>query len=181
MKIAIGSDERTHLTDAVMAELRRRGHELIPAGPLALAEDPEYEIRDTGSERAPAPQLPLSPEPASPGGSDHLWPAVGRAVAEAVASGAVDEGILFCWTGTGVSIAANKVPGIRAALCADAETARGARLWNDANVLCLSLRLTTEALAKEIVDAWFNTSFISNETDNTCLGQLDAIEEAYSS
>ena len=93
-------------------------------------------------------------------------------MAEAVASGAADEGILFCWTGTGVSIAANKVPGIRAALCDDAETARGARLWNDANVLCLSLRRTGEIMAKEILDMWFDTSFIPNDTDNTCLDQL---------
>lgn len=162
MKIAIGADERTNVTDLVTALLRQEGHELALFGPPAAAEQKDL----TGG--------------GTPVRSDHLWPAVGRAVAEAVASGAVDEGILFCWTGTGVSIAANKVPGIRAALCADAETARGARLWNDANVLCLSLRLTTEALAKEIVDAWFNTSFISNEADNICLGQLDAIEEAYS-
>jgi ribose 5-phosphate isomerase B len=65
--------------------------------------------------------------------------------------------VLFCWTGTGVSIAANKVPGIRAALCGDAETARGARKWNDANVLAMSLRSTPEAVAKEIVDAWLET------------------------
>ncbi|MCA9916817.1 MAG: RpiB/LacA/LacB family sugar-phosphate isomerase [Anaerolineales bacterium] len=63
------------------------------------------------------------------------WPEVAREVAEAVASGAAEEAILFCWTGTRVSLAANKVPGIRAALCDDAETARGARLWNKANAL----------------------------------------------
>ncbi len=146
MKIAIGSDERTHVTDVVMDELRRRGHELLPAGPLIDAV------------------------------SDNYWPAVARAVAEAVASGAADEGILFCWTGTGVSIAANKVPGIRAALCDDAETARGARLWNDANVLCLSLRRTGEVMAKEILDKWFDTSFIPNDTDNACLAQLNELE-----
>lgn len=148
MKIAIGSDERTAVTDAVMAELRRRGHELLPVGPLDAR-----------------------PPDAGPRESD-LWPAVGHAVAQAVASGAADEGILFCWTGTGVSIAANKVPGIRAALCDDAETARGARLWNDANVLCLSLRRTSEAVAKEILNTWFDTSFIPNDTDNACLNQL---------
>jgi len=69
-------------------------------------------------------------------------------------SGAADQGVLFCWTGTGTSIAANKVPGIRAALCNDAETARGARKWNDANVLVMSLRSTPEAVAREICDAW---------------------------
>jgi ribose 5-phosphate isomerase B len=104
---------------------------------------------------------------------------VARAVAEAVASGAADEGILFCWTGTGVSMAANKVPGIRAALCDDAETARGARLWNNANVLCLSLRRASEVVANEILDSWFNTSFEPNETDDACLAQLKALEQAY--
>jgi ribose 5-phosphate isomerase B len=69
--------------------------------------------------------------------------------------GEADTGVVCCWTGTGVSIAANKVPGVRAALCVDAETARGARRWNDANVLCLSLRSTSEVIAREILDAWF--------------------------
>lgn len=82
------------------------------------------------------------------------WPDVGRAVGEAVVAGEADLGIVCCWTGTGVSIAANKVPGVRAALCVDAETATGARRWNDANVLALSLRLTTPALAEEIAAAF---------------------------
>lgn len=169
MKIAIGSDERTHVTVAVMAELRRRGHELLPVGPL-------IEERDmTGG--AGTDSAEQSEFDAPPVRSENYWPAVARAVAEAVASGAADEGILFCWTGTGVSMAANKVPGIRAALCDDAETARGARLWNNANVLCLSLRRTSEVMAKEILDSWFDTSFIPNETDNACLAQLDALEK----
>jgi len=83
------------------------------------------------------------------------WPAVARQVGETVAAGGAACGVLCCWTGTGVSIAANKVFGIRAALCADAATAAGAREWNDANVLCLSLRATTPALAGEMLDAWF--------------------------
>ena len=107
------------------------------------------------------------------------WPHVARHVAEAVAAGAADEGILFCWTGTGVTIAANKVPGIRAALCSDAETARGARLWNNANVLCLSLRRTSEVIAREILDAWFSTRYNPNETDDACLTAVDAIEADY--
>jgi ribose 5-phosphate isomerase B len=65
------------------------------------------------------------------------------------------EGIFFCWTGTGISMAANKVPGIRAALCTDAETARGARIWNHANVLALSNRLLSQDVSKEILTAWF--------------------------
>jgi ribose 5-phosphate isomerase B len=88
-------------------------------------------------------------------GADDAWPSVGQSVGEAVAGGGADFGVLCCWTGTGVSIAANKVPGIRAALCADAPTARGAREWNDANVLCMSLRATTVALAAEMLEAWF--------------------------
>ena len=85
------------------------------------------------------------------------WPEVGRGVGEAVSSGAADLGVVCCWTGTGVSIAANKVAGVRAALCTDAETARGARRWNDANVVAVGLRLSTEAVAAEIVDAFLDT------------------------
>lgn len=91
-------------------------------------------------------------------GEDDGWPSVGRAVGQSVADGAAQYGVLCCWTGTGVSIAANKVPGIRAALCADAATAGGAREWNDANVLCLSLRATTVAVAEEMLAAWFATA-----------------------
>jgi ribose 5-phosphate isomerase B len=104
------------------------------------------------------------------------WPQVARLVAEDVASGKAEQGILFCWTGTGVSIAANKISGIRAALCFDSETARGARLWNKANVLCLSMRLTTEIVVEEILDAWFKTGYIPNPTDDACLTLLDEIE-----
>ena len=86
------------------------------------------------------------------------WPDVGRVVGEAVAGGGADAGIVCCWTGTGVSIAANKVAGVRAALCADADTARGARRWNDANVLALSNRLTTPVVGEGIVDAFLATT-----------------------
>jgi len=91
-----------------------------------------------------------------PADADLQWADVAREVAQAVGDGSVDEGVLCCWTGTSVSIAANKVPGVRASLCGDAETARGARAWNDANVLCLSLRTTTETLADEMLDAWLS-------------------------
>lgn len=84
------------------------------------------------------------------------WPEVAFSVAHDVAEGRADFGIVVCYTGTGVSIAANKVKGIRAALCFDAETARGARLWNDANVLALSGRLTTPIVGREILDAWLS-------------------------
>jgi ribose 5-phosphate isomerase B len=108
-----------------------------------------------------------------------LWPEVARRVAEDVAAGRADEGILFCWTGTGVSMAANKVPGIRAALCDDAETARGARLWNKANVLCMSLRRTSEVVAEEILDKWFEIEYQPNEGDDTCLAQIEELERDY--
>jgi len=134
LRIALGSDERSHLTDFVEEELRRRGHDVALFGPL--------------------------------NGETSAWPDVACAVAEKVASGESDEGVLFCWTGTGVSIAANKVPGIRAALCGDAETARGARAWNQANVLCMSLRGTSEVVAREILDAWFAAEADASETGN---------------
>ncbi|GAB4579537.1 MAG: RpiB/LacA/LacB family sugar-phosphate isomerase [Anaerolineales bacterium] len=113
-------------------------------------------------------------------GKTEPWPEIARRVAEDVVNGRAEEGILFCWTGTGVSMAANKVPGVRAALCADAETARGARLWNNANILCLSMRATSEVVAKEILDQWFATSYQSNPTDDACLTQMEALDHARS-
>ena len=109
-------------------------------------------------------------------GSDP-WPEVARQVAEDVVAGLSDEGILFCWTGTGVSLAANKVRGIRAALCADSETARGARLWNNANILCLSNRMISAPVAEEILDKWFETSYQPNPVDDACLKLLLSLEE----
>jgi ribose 5-phosphate isomerase B len=139
MRIVLGSDEQTPLTDAVAHDLRDRGHEVVLVGP--------------------------------PGGEDLGWVDVGRRVGEQVAGGGADNGVLFCWTGTGASIAANKVPGIRAALCTDAETARGARRWNDANVLVLSLRLTSPVVASEMLDAWFSTDPDPGEAAN--IGKLE--------
>jgi ribose 5-phosphate isomerase B len=97
------------------------------------------------------------------------WAEAGRAVGEAVASGQADVGIVCCYTGTGVSMAANKVPGVRAALCGDVETARGARQWNDANVLALSLRLTTAELGRELIEAFFANAPDGSETDQIAL------------
>lgn len=91
-------------------------------------------------------------------GKAEPWPLVGYEVGTLVARGEADWGIAICYTGTGVAIAANKVRGVRAALCTDAETARGARLWNDANVLVLSGRLATEYTAREILDAWLSVT-----------------------
>lgn len=99
------------------------------------------------------------------------WPDAGRRVGEVVAAGAADRGVVCCWTGTGVSIAANKVAGVRAALCTDAETARGARRWNDANVLALGLRLTTDTTAGEMLEA-----FLTTEPDDGERDRIDAVE-----
>ena len=129
MRVAFGSDERTPLTDAVHADLEARGHQVVAVGPLA----------DDGDATETAKQ----------------WAEVGRDVGELVATGAADTAVLFCWTGRGASIAANKVRGVRAALCTDAATAAGARRWNDANVLVMGLRLTSPELAREMLDAWF--------------------------
>ncbi len=120
--MAIGSDEKTRVTDVVTEYLQSKDIEVEPLGALT--------------------------------GQPMDWADAARAVGERVASGAADQGVLFCWTGTGTTIAANKVPGIRAALCHDAETARGARGWNDANIVVMSLRATPEAVAREICDAW---------------------------
>ncbi|MDZ8188000.1 MAG: RpiB/LacA/LacB family sugar-phosphate isomerase [Nostoc sp. ChiSLP02] len=147
MRIAIGSDERTNLTDTVLEELKRRGHEVISFG--SLAED----LQEVD------------------------WPISSSKVALAVATQKVDEGIVFCWTGTGASIAANKVSGIRAALCHDAETARGARIWNHANVLVLSLRATTEAIAKEILDAWFSTPYSEDDWNLLQIKRIQQLEK----
>jgi ribose 5-phosphate isomerase B len=125
MRISVAADERTGVADAMVEELRKRGHEPILHG--ALNDDE----RD-----------------------DWAW--ASEAAARDVAEGRAEQAVVACWTGTGASIAANKVPGIRAALCADAETARGARRWNDANVLALSLRTTSEAVLEEILDGWFD-------------------------
>ena len=94
------------------------------------------------------------------------WGRVATDVGTAVAKGEADQGIVCCWTGTGVSMAANKVPGVRAALCVDAQTAAGARKWNDANVLALSLRLLSEPLATEILDAWLSEKYGGTEEES---------------
>ena len=144
MRIAIGSDEATYLTDFVACELERRGHDVVPLGALAV-------------------------------GQDTRWPAVGRTVGEMVADGRCAEGVLFCYTGTGVSMAANRVPGVRAALCADAPTAAGARRWNHANVLVMSLRATSTEEAREMLDAWFSSPLGEGE-DAEMVRMLDGAD-----
>lgn len=146
MKIAIGSDEKTHLTDFVVTEVQKRGHDIELIGPLK--------------------EEPLS------------WVEVGERVGSAVAMGRCHQGIVFCWTGTGVCISANKVPDIRAVLCSDAKTAEGARKWDHANVLAMSLRLTSDPVSLEILDAWFKTEWAPGE-DAAIVARLAKIEEKY--
>jgi ribose 5-phosphate isomerase B len=144
MRIAVAADERTGVADAVVEELRRRGHEPLAHGALAEGERPD-------------------------------WAWASEAAARDVADGRAEQGIVCCWTGTGASIAANKVPGIRAALCGDAATADGARRWNDANVLALSLRTTSAAVLDEILDAWFAGAPSDEEDDRANVAHLDVI------
>jgi ribose 5-phosphate isomerase B len=145
MRIAVAADERTGVADAVVEELRRRGHEPIPHGALSESE------RD-----------------------DWAW--ASEAAARDVAEGRAEQAIVCCWTGTGASIAANKVPGVRAALCLDAQTADGARKWNDANALAISLRATSEAEFGEILDAWVSGEPSSEEDDRANVEHLGDIE-----
>lgn len=108
-------------------------------------------------------------------GSSEQWAEIGERVALDVTEGRAESGIAACYTGTGVSIAANKVRGARAALCADAETAKGARAWNDANVLCLSLANTKPEDVGAILDAWFSGEPV-DETERANIDRLRDIE-----
>lgn len=105
------------------------------------------------------------------------WAWASEAAARDVAEGRAEQAIVACWTGTGASIAANKVPGVRAALCGDAQTAQGARRWNDANVLALSLRATSEAELVEILDAWFASGASAEDDDVANVAHLKKIEQ----
>jgi ribose 5-phosphate isomerase B len=145
MKIAVAADERVGVAEAVVEELRKRGHKPIAHGALADGE------RD-----------------------DWAW--ASEAAARDVAEGRAEQAIVCCWTGTGASIAANKVSGVRAALCLDAQTADGARRWNDANALALSLRATSEAELAEILDAWFGGDPSSEPDDTANVRHLREIE-----
>jgi ribose 5-phosphate isomerase B len=145
MRIAVAADERTGVADAVVEELRRRGHEPVLHGALSDEE------RDA-------------------------WAWASEAAARDVAEGRAEQAVVCCWTGTGASIAANKVAGVRAALCLDAPTADGARRWNDANTLALSLRSTSEAELSEILDAWFAGEPSGDADDRANVAHLADIE-----
>ena len=104
------------------------------------------------------------------------WPEVASRVGQAVAAGEADQGVVFCWTGTGTAMAANKIPGVRAALVWEPWIAEGARRWNDANVLVMSLKRTTPETAREILEAWFAVEQPDpDERDNIArLAELDS-------
>ena len=104
------------------------------------------------------------------------WPLVTQDAIDMMLQGDVSEAIVICWTGTGCSIVANKLPGIRAALCVDAETAKGARMWNHANVLALSHRLISVTILKEILDAWFDTPCSTDDWNATQIRRVNALD-----
>ena len=145
MRVALGADEATPLTDALARDLAARGHEVVLVGPIG-----------------------------QPGGETKQWPEVGHEVGEMVAGGDVDTGVVCCWTGTGVSIAANKVAGVRAALCNDLFTARLSREHNDANVLAMGGRIVAAAFADEILDVWLKTPFAGGRHQR----RIDQIRQA---
>ena len=148
MRVAVAADERVGVAEAVAERLRSRGHEVV-AVHGALSDDE----RD-----------------------DWAW--ASEEAARDVARGAADQAVVCCWTGTGASIAANKVPGIRAALCGDAATAEGARRWNDANVLALSLRTTSQPQLEEILDAWLGAAPSGDAGDRENIAHLAEIERS---
>ena len=148
VRFALAADEDVGIAAALQAQIERRGH-VVVATHGALND-----------------------------GERDDWAWASEAAAQDVAQGRADQAVVCCWTGTGASIAANKVAGIRAALCADAPTASGARQWNDANVLALSLRLTTPAVLDEILDAWFEADVSSDQDDRANIDHVAAIEGA---
>jgi ribose 5-phosphate isomerase B len=146
--VAVAADERVGIAEGLIATLRARGFDVLAHGALNAGEDGERE--------------------------DWAW--ASEAAACDVSEGRAEQAIVCCWTGTGASIAANKVHGVRAALCADAATAAGARRWNDANVLALSLRTTSEAELGEILDAWFTTEPSDDADDRANVAHVAEIE-----
>lgn len=135
MNIIIASDEKTPLTDFVVKYMQEQGHRVTLYGDLIDEKEKWH------------------------------WAEIGLKAGKQVIKDKAEMGIFFCWSGTGVCMAANKVEGIRAALCWDTETARLARKWDDANVLCLNLRSTSETEAKEIIDTWLSTPFDEETLD----------------
>lgn len=147
MRISVAADSLDGVARVIPQALTALGHEVSGYGALADGVD--------------------EGDPAA------VWSACARRAAADVAGGRADQAVVACWTGTGASIAANKVPGVRAALCTDAATAAGARRWNDANVLALSLRLTSEQVLAEILEAWFAAAPSSEDADRAAITLLE--------
>lgn len=142
---------------------------------IALCSDEPYPVHELVRAQLIARGHEVVPFGAVASGKDEAWAVVAERAALAVASGDCQEGIFFCWSGTGISMAANKVPGIRAALCGDPGAARAARIWNHANVLCLSNRTLSHDMAKELLAAWFETPEGHQGDDGVkLLDELDA-------
>jgi ribose 5-phosphate isomerase B len=124
---------------------------------IALCSDEPYPVHSTVRRWLEERGHEVVPFGAIATGAETRWAIAAEQAAEAVASGLCEAGVFFCWTGTGISMAANKVAGIRAALCSDPGQAAGARVWNHANVLCLSNRALSDDMAREMLAAWFDT------------------------
>ncbi len=142
LKIIIACDEQNPVFDHLATYLEEKSHNVTRAG--AMVDE----------------------------ASQWHWAVIGAEAAKRVSDGEFDRAILMCWSGTGISMAANKIVGARAALCWDTETAKLARKWNDANILCLSQRFTSQALAEEIVDA-----FLAGEFDGEGPNQVDKLQD----
>jgi ribose 5-phosphate isomerase B len=124
---------------------------------IALCSDEPYPVHALVRELLEARGHTVTPFGSVASGQEEPWAEVAERAAQAVASGDCDEGVFFCWSGTGISMAANKVAGVRAALCSDPGAAKAARIWNHANVLCLSNRTLSTDMAKEMIAAWLDT------------------------
>jgi ribose 5-phosphate isomerase B len=144
---------------------------------IALVSDEPYPVHSTVREWLAERGHEVVPFGSVATGEESPWALAAEQAAEAVARGDCDQGIFFCWTGTGISMAANKVSGIRAALCSDPGQAAGARVWNHANVLCLSNRTLADDLAKEILQVWFDTE--PGERGSAGVADLAGVDERH--
>ena len=142
---------------------------------IAVCSDEPYPVHDTVLSEIAARGHRVVRFGSIASGREHPWALVAEEAALAVANREVDEGIFFCWSGTGICMAANKVAGVRAALCSDPGQVNAARVWNQANVLCLSNRTLSPDMAKEMLAAWFDAEPGSRGDDGVrLLGEVDA-------
>jgi ribose 5-phosphate isomerase B len=144
---------------------------------IAFCSDEPYPVHDVIRGELERRGHTVVPFGAIASGREEPWADVAEKAAQAVAAGQCDEGVFLCWSGTGISMAANKVAGIRAALCADAKTAEAARVWNHANVLCLSNRSLSGDVAKEILAAWCETD--AGDRGTSGVERMRAVDERH--